>query len=137
MLPWGEIGGPSEEVTIPAQIAALCPGLKPVSSARGQGPVGLAPGGRRRILEGGWSASVDDDHPAWTSWGGPPARRDGLWRAMNKGFWADERGAEFVEWVVVTLIMIVATFAILQAVGGEISAFVTAAITWLRNLLGL
>ena len=53
------------------------------------------------------------------------------------GFLRDERGAEFVEWVVVTLIMIVATFAILQAVGGEISAFVEAAITWVRNLLGL
>ena len=48
-----------------------------------------------------------------------------------------KRGGEFVEWIVVTLIMIVATFAILQAVGGEISAFVEAAITWVRNLLGL
>ncbi len=56
---------------------------------------------------------------------------------MGRRFWADERGGQVVEWIVVTLIMIVATFAILQAVGGEISAFVTGAIAWVRNLLGL
>jgi len=60
-----------------------------------------------------------------------------LRRAMNRELWTDERGGQVVEWIVVTLIMIVATFAILQAVGGEISAWVTGAIAWVRNLLGI
>ena len=64
--------------------------------------------------------------------GGCEHRSRAIWRICE----GQARG-EFVEWIVVTLIMIVATFAILQAVGGEISAFVEGAIAWARNLLGI
>jgi len=36
-------------------------------------------------------------------------------------FYKDESGPELVEWAVVTVILILATFAILQAIGGELS----------------
>lgn len=49
----------------------------------------------------------------------------------------DERGVRFVEWVVVTLIMIVATFAILQAVGGELGAAMESVAAFVRDLLGI
>ena len=35
-------------------------------------------------------------------------------------FWADESGPDFIEWVVVTVILILAIYAILQALGPEI-----------------
>jgi Flp pilus assembly pilin Flp len=35
-------------------------------------------------------------------------------------FWADESGPDLVEWVVVTVILILAIYAILQALGPEI-----------------
>lgn len=38
-----------------------------------------------------------------------------------KRFLADESGPELVEWAVVTVILILATFAILQAIGGELT----------------
>ena len=38
-----------------------------------------------------------------------------------KKFLADESGPELVEWAVVTVILILATFAILQAIGGELT----------------
>lgn len=37
-------------------------------------------------------------------------------------FLRDESGPELVEWAVVTVILILATFAILQAIGGELNA---------------
>ena len=43
----------------------------------------------------------------------------------GREFWGDEFGTEIVEWVVVTLILAVAAFALLQAIGPE-----------LKNLLG-
>lgn len=38
-----------------------------------------------------------------------------------KRFLSDESGPELVEWAVVTVILILATFAILQAIGGELT----------------
>ena len=38
-----------------------------------------------------------------------------------KRFLGDESGPELVEWAVVTVILILATFAILQAIGGELT----------------
>jgi len=38
-----------------------------------------------------------------------------------KRFLADESGPELVEWAVVTVILILATFATLQAIGGELT----------------
>jgi Flp pilus assembly pilin Flp len=38
-----------------------------------------------------------------------------------KRFLADESGPELVEWAVVTVILILATYAILQAIGGELN----------------
>jgi len=43
----------------------------------------------------------------------------------GREFWGDEFGTEIVEWVVVTLILAVAAFALLQAIAPE-----------LKNLLG-
>ncbi len=40
-------------------------------------------------------------------------------------FLKDESGPELVEWAVVTVILILATFAILQAIGGELSRIYT------------
>ena len=39
-----------------------------------------------------------------------------------KRFVADESGPELVEWAVVTVILILATYAILQSIGGELNA---------------
>ncbi|MCD6519101.1 MAG: hypothetical protein J7M05_04155 [Anaerolineae bacterium] len=36
-------------------------------------------------------------------------------------FFQDESGPELVEWAVVTVILILATFAILQAIGNELT----------------
>lgn len=38
-------------------------------------------------------------------------------------FWADESGPDLVEWVVVTVILTLAMYAILQALGPEIEQF--------------
>ncbi len=43
----------------------------------------------------------------------------------RKGFWGDEFGAEIVEWVVVTLILTLATFVLLQAIGPELNNLVS------------
>jgi len=57
---------------------------------------------------------------------------------LNGGqFGASRRGAELVEWLVATLIMLIATFAILQAVGGEVGAFVEGVIMAVRGFLGV
>ena len=38
-----------------------------------------------------------------------------------KKFFEDESGPELVEWAVVTVVLILATFAILQLIGGELT----------------
>ena len=38
-----------------------------------------------------------------------------------KRFFEDETGPELVEWAVVTVVLILATFAILQLIGGELT----------------
>jgi Flp pilus assembly pilin Flp len=38
-----------------------------------------------------------------------------------KRFVQDESGPELVEWAVVTVILILATFAVLQAIGGQLN----------------
>jgi len=45
-----------------------------------------------------------------------------------------ESGPELLEWVVVTLIMILAIFAILQAVGGQFTEILEAAQDLLANI---
>lgn len=60
-----------------------------------------------------------------------PAGGRGLRRFLR-----DESGAEFVEWVVVTLILIVATYALLQAVGPEVSALAGTILERVGNILG-
>jgi hypothetical protein len=47
------------------------------------------------------------------------------------------RGAEILEWIVVTFLLTIATFAILQAVGGELTILVDAVVGWGRAVLGL
>ncbi len=49
-------------------------------------------------------------------------------RGMNflrdlRRFWADESGPDLIEWVVVTVILTLAMYAILQALGPEIEQF--------------
>lgn len=46
-------------------------------------------------------------------------------KAQHEGFWRDEFGTEIVEWVVVTLILTVAAFALLQAIGPELNDLVS------------
>ena len=47
-------------------------------------------------------------------------------------FHDDESGAEFVEWLLVTVILILAIYAILQAIGPDIQAFVDSMLARLR-----
>ncbi len=48
----------------------------------------------------------------------------------------DEAGTEIVEWTVVTLIMIFATYAILLAVGPELTTIASNALASLKGLIG-
>jgi len=50
----------------------------------------------------------------------------------REGFWGDEFGTEIVEWVVVTLILTVAAFALLQAIGPELNNLVSWIVRKLR-----
>lgn len=50
-------------------------------------------------------------------------------------FRGDESGAEIVEWVVVTMILIVAFFALFQAIGDELTALLAAVRQWLTDTL--
>ncbi len=67
-------------------------------------------------------------YPRSTSWGD---RQKGFARVLWTGkkvnllgdlrrFWADESGPDLIEWVVVTVILTLAMYAILQALGPEI-----------------
>ena len=49
-------------------------------------------------------------------------------------FFADESGPELVEWAVVTVILILATFAILQSIGGELTNIYNQILTALRSV---
>lgn len=49
----------------------------------------------------------------------------------------DEVGAELLEWAVVTVILIVATYAILQAVGTEFGAVASTVLFKIRDFVGL
>jgi Flp pilus assembly pilin Flp len=55
---------------------------------------------------------------------------------MRRGnrFWRNESGAEIVEWIVVTMILIVAFFAILQTVGDELVTLFASARQWVMEL---
>ena len=55
------------------------------------------------------------DHDLYEDDGGISVMQE-LNRFLN-----DESGPELVEWAVVTVILILATFAILQAIGGELT----------------
>ena len=48
--------------------------------------------------------------------------------------YGNESGPELLEWVVVTVIMIVAIFAILQAVGGQVTEILETAKDFLANI---
>ena len=47
----------------------------------------------------------------------------------------DESGSEFVEWTVVLAILVLATYAILQAIGGEFSGLSSAMLQVVRQAL--
>ena len=50
-------------------------------------------------------------------------------------FFEDESASEFVEWTVVLAILVLATYAILQAIGGEFTGFSTAMLQAVRQVL--
>jgi len=50
-------------------------------------------------------------------------------------FLHDESGPEIIEWVVVTVILILAIYAILQAVGPELVKFVHTVTEWVRSMI--
>ena len=52
-----------------------------------------------------------------------------------KRFTKDDSGPEFVEWVLVTIILILAIYAILQALGPDIQAFFDTIATKLGEVL--
>jgi len=52
-------------------------------------------------------------------------------------FAGDESGAELVEWAIVTVILVVATYAILQAVGTEFGAAASTVLLKIRSFVGL
>jgi len=53
-----------------------------------------------------------------------------------KRFLKDESGPELVEWAVVTVILILATYAILQLIGGELSRIYNVILDALRGIGG-
>lgn len=58
-------------------------------------------------------------------------------RARYQRFFGDDAGAEVVEWAAVTVILIVATYAILQAVGSEFDAVASTVLFRIRDFVGL
>ncbi len=58
-------------------------------------------------------------------------------RSRQGRFIDDESGAEVLEWAVVTVILIVATYAILQAVGTEFGAVASTVLFKIRDFVGL
>jgi len=58
-------------------------------------------------------------------------------RSQQWGFVDDASGAELVEWAIVTVILVVATYAILQAVGGEFGAIASTVFYKIRAFVGL
>ncbi len=52
----------------------------------------------------------------------------------GRASWHQERGAEWLEWVIVTLILTIAFFALLQAVGGHLTEFILKVRLWLQGL---
>lgn len=51
-------------------------------------------------------------------------------------FLKDESGPELVEWAVVTVILILATYAILQSIGSELKNIYTTILETLKNIQG-
>ncbi len=49
--------------------------------------------------------------------------------------WDDESGVEIVEWIVVTMILIVAFFALFQAIGDKLAALFATVGQWLTAVL--
>jgi len=58
-------------------------------------------------------------------------------RSWQWKFIDDDSGAELLEWAVVTVILVVATYAILQAVGGEFGAVASTVLFRIRDVVGL
>jgi Flp pilus assembly pilin Flp len=58
-------------------------------------------------------------------------------RSQQWGFFDDESGAELLEWAIVTVILVVATYAILQAVGSEFGAVASTVLYKIRDFVGL
>ncbi|MHB1295418.1 MAG: hypothetical protein ACYC4R_10545 [Anaerolineae bacterium] len=54
----------------------------------------------------------------------------------RRSIYSDELGAEVVEWAVVTLILILATYAILLAVGNEVGSVANSILEAARKLVG-
>ena len=53
-----------------------------------------------------------------------------------KRFLRDESGPELIEWAVVVVILILATFAILQLIGGELSRIYNVILNTLKGIGG-
>jgi Flp pilus assembly pilin Flp len=53
-----------------------------------------------------------------------------------KRFYADESGPELVEWAVVTVILILATYAILTSIGEELTRIYNVILDTLRGIGG-
>jgi len=53
-----------------------------------------------------------------------------------KRFLKDESGPELVEWAVVTVVLILATFAILQLIGGELTRIYNVILDTLKGIGG-
>ncbi len=54
---------------------------------------------------------------------------------LSRQFFEDESGSELVEWTVVLSILVLATYAILQAIGGEFRSVSTAMLQAVRQVL--
>ena len=51
-----------------------------------------------------------------------------------RSFWQDEAGSELVEWAVVTIVLLLATVAVLRLVGAEIARVYGDILTELQGL---
>jgi Flp pilus assembly pilin Flp len=51
-----------------------------------------------------------------------------------RSFWQDEAGSEFVEWAVVTIVLLLATVTVLTAIGDELKQLYTDILAELQGL---
>jgi hypothetical protein len=61
---------------------------------------------------------------------------DGLVCARERYVIKPKRGSRLLEWVIVTLLLTLATYAVLQVIGPDVEVWIERAAEWLRQFWG-